>query len=83
MPPMPEENPTLTPIERDGQIDSAILGLLIDVDATRPWSFDEIAREMGMNPTDSLNRLYGGGLIHRLEGFVWATRAAVMADEIR
>jgi len=80
---MPDQNPTLTPIEQDGQIDAAILCLLIDVDATRPWSFDEIAREMGVNPTDSLNRLYGGGLIHRLGGFAWATRAAVIADEIR
>jgi hypothetical protein len=74
---------TLTPAEQDGQIDSAILGLLIDMDATRPWSFDEIEREIRSNPTDSLNRLYGGGLIHRLEGFVWASRAAVVADEIR
>jgi hypothetical protein len=37
---------------------------------------------MGRDVTDSLNRLYGGGLIHRLDGFVWASRAAVMADEI-
>jgi hypothetical protein len=74
---------TLTPMQRDAQQDAGIISLLVDVDATRPWSFDEIAREMGQNPTDSLNRLYGGGLIHRLESFVWATRAAVMADEIR
>jgi hypothetical protein len=48
----------------------------------RPWSVDEIAREMGSDTTDSLRRLFGGGLIHRLDGFVWASRAAVMADEI-
>ncbi len=80
---MPDANPTLTPLQRDAQQDGGIIGLLVDVDATRPWSFDEIEREMGFNPTDNLNRLYGGGLIHRLGGFVWATRAAVMADEIR
>jgi hypothetical protein len=73
---------TLGPAERQGQLDSAILGLLMMATSHRPWSFDEIAREIGENPTDSLNRLYGGGLIHRLDGFVWASRAAVMADEI-
>jgi hypothetical protein len=77
------DQPTLTPIQQDAQQDGGIISLLVDVDTTRPWAFDEIAREIGSDPTDSLNRLYGGGLIHRLEGFVWATRAAVMADEIR
>lgn len=80
---MPDANPTLTPMQQDAQQDAGIISLLVDVDATRPWSFDEIEREIGSNPTDSLRRLYGGGLIHRLEGFVWASRAAVMADEIR
>jgi hypothetical protein len=37
---------------------------------------------MDTDPTDSLARLYGGGLIHRLEGFVWASHAAVYAEEI-
>jgi hypothetical protein len=73
---------TLSPAKREGQLDSAILGLLMMETSHRPWSFDEIAREIGENPTDSLNRLYGGGLIHRLDGFVWGTRAAVMAGEI-
>ena len=73
---------TLSPAERQGQLDSAILGLLMLETSHRPWSVDEIAREIGKDPTDSLNRLYGGGLIHRLDGFVWATRAAAMADEI-
>ena len=76
------EDDELTPAEREGQLDSAILGMLMLETSHRPWSFDEIVREMGSNPTDSLNRLYGGGLIHRLEGFYWASRAAVMADEI-
>ena len=32
---------------------------------------------------DSLNRLYSGGLIHRLDKqFFWASRAALMSDEI-
>jgi hypothetical protein len=72
----------LTPAEEDGQIDSAILGLLIDPDVQRPWSREEIDREIGSDTTDSLNRLFGAGLIHRLDGFVWVTRAAIAAEEI-
>lgn len=76
------DEPTPTVIERDAQEDSAILALLMLETSHRPWAVEEIAREMGRDVTDSLNRLYGGGLIHRLESFVWASRAAVMADEI-
>jgi predicted transcriptional regulator len=76
------DEPTPTVIERDAHEDSAILGLLMLETSHRPWAVEEIAREMGRDVTDGLNRLYGGGLIHRLDGFVWASRAAVMADEI-
>jgi hypothetical protein len=76
------DQPTPTVIERDAQTDSAILMVLLSEDSHRPWSVDEIAREMGSDPTDSLRRLYGGGLIHRLDGFVWASRAAALADEL-
>jgi hypothetical protein len=76
------DQPNPTVIERDAGEDSAILGLLLLETSHRPWAVDEIAREMGRDVTDSLNRLYGGGLIHRLNGFVWASRAAAMADEI-
>jgi hypothetical protein len=77
-----QEQPTLTPAERDGQIDGEILAILVDSEYHRPWAVEEIAREIGQNPTDSLNRLYGAGLIHRLGAFVWATRAAVVVKEI-
>ena len=76
------DEPTPTVIERDAQEDSVILALLMLETSHRPWAVEEIARDMGRDVTDSLNRLYGGGLIHRLDGFVWASRAAVMADEI-
>lgn len=78
-----QEQPTLTPVEHEGMIDQAVLALLVNADDQRLWSFEEIEREMGSNPIDSLNRLYGGGLIHRLDKrFFWATRAALMSDEI-
>jgi hypothetical protein len=77
---MPDEQPTRTVAERDGQTDRAVLGLLIYERTQGPWAVEEVAREIGRNPTDSLDRLYGGGLIHRIDGFVWATRAAVIAQ---
>jgi len=63
-------------------IDGTIMASLLADDAQRPWTVDEIVREIGSEVavSDSLNRLYGGGLIHRLGGFVFATRAALRSD---
>jgi hypothetical protein len=72
---------TQTVAEQEGQTDSAILGLLMN-ESHRPWSIGEIEREIGSETVDSLNRLYGGGLIHRFHGFVWASRAAVTANDL-
>jgi hypothetical protein len=74
---------TRTLAEEDIDIDSPVLGLLIGRDAARPWSREELDREIGQDTTDSLNRLYGAGLIHRLDRFVWASRAALMAEDLR
>ena len=71
-----------TPPEEEAQEDSVVLGLLLGDREQRPWSKEEIAREVGDDPSDALNRLYGAGLIHRLEGYAWATRAALRAEEI-
>ena len=73
---------TRTPTEREGLLDSAVLSLLVNEDSHRPWAVEEIEREVHRDTTDSLWRLQGGGLIHRLDRFVWASRAAVMLDEI-
>lgn len=70
------------PAEQEADSDRDVLYLLTADDAQRPWSSDEVAREIGDRAAavDSLDRLYGAGLIHRLgEGFVFATRAAVTA----
>jgi hypothetical protein len=53
-----------TPVEADNVTDGTILELISDDDVQRPWSVDEIVREMGSRPTtiDGLGRLYGSGL---------------------
>jgi hypothetical protein len=58
--------------------------MLIDREEQRPWSVDEIAREIGDpgETIDALAHLYGGGLIHRCGEFAWATRAALRAEEV-
>ncbi len=65
-----QPNPTV--IEQDAAEDSAILALLLLETSHRPWAVEEVAREMGRDVADSLARLYGGGLIHRFDGFVWS-----------
>jgi hypothetical protein len=53
-----------SPVEEDGQVDSAVLALLVYGDS-RPWSVDEVEREIGDDTEDGLARLYGAGLISR------------------
>jgi predicted transcriptional regulator len=79
---MPEQR-TPSPAEQDRVIDAAVLDLLMSPRNQRPWSVDEIEREIGKETPDSLNRLYGAGLIHRLDRFAWASRAAIMAEAIQ
>jgi hypothetical protein len=38
---------TLTVAEADARTDSAILGLLLSRGGERPWSIEELARELG------------------------------------
>jgi hypothetical protein len=44
----------------------------------------EVSRELGdpEDAADGLRRLMGAGLVHRLHDFVFATRAALRADQI-
>lgn len=68
-----------TPVEQDDRIDGLVLAMLLDHDAQRPWSESEVGREVGdpLAAEDCLGRLAGAGLVHRLDGFAFATRAAV------
>lgn len=70
-------------VEQDNAIDEAIMGLLL-IDAHGPLSDGEVAREIGdeIAAEDSLSRLARGGLIHRLDGFVFATRSAALAADL-
>lgn len=80
---MPDES-TRPPFLPDSVTDGNIMAMLLTDDGQRPWADTEIVREMGDEVTviDSLNRLHGGGLIHRLDGFVFATRAALRSDQL-
>lgn len=73
-----------TPAEREEDDDRAVLTMLVDNDNHRPWSVQEVTAEIGdaLVVTDCLDRLSAGGLVHRLEGFVCATRAAVRAGRL-
>jgi hypothetical protein len=63
--------------------DKAILSVLLCDPA--PWSFEEIVCEFDGNKLgveDALGRLAGCGLIHRLGGFYFPTRATRYGDDI-
>jgi hypothetical protein len=68
-----------TPAEQDDVADRSIMDVLIDDPG--PWAVEELQREFlaPIAVLDSLNRLAGVGMIHRLDGFVFATRTAKQA----
>ncbi len=74
----------MSEIEREKHTDGVILSFLLADDAQRPWSEEEVAREIEDRAaaSDGLKRLARGGLVHRLDGFVFASRAAQVAEEI-
>ena len=81
---MPDAKPTLSSTEDTDCTDGVVL-LLLTTGDQRPWSVEELIREHGdrIQAIDALDHLYGVGLIHRTtDGFVWATGAAIRAEEI-
>ena len=72
-----------TVADEEAQTDQAVLGLLL-TDSAAIWSVEEMASEIGnpLHVTDSINRLAAIGLVHRFDGFVFATRAAAKATEL-
>jgi hypothetical protein len=77
-----QDQPISGPGERMDRADNDLLHMLCADDSHRPWSVDEIAGELQVDPTDALGRLSRAGLIHRLESFVWATRPAARSHEL-
>lgn len=76
--------PQTTPAIPDDRIDTAILEVLLDDDVQRPWSVDEVARELEdpIAAADGLDRLTRSGLVHQLNGFAFASRAALRTVEV-
>lgn len=62
----------------------AIYCLLIDTGHPWPWSAHEIELEIGnrIEVENSLARLRGLGLVHRLGEFVWPTRTALATEAL-
>ena len=68
-----------TPAEQDDVADRSIMDVLLDDPG--PWAVEELQREFlaPIAVVDSLNRLAGVGMVHRLDGFGFATRTAKQA----
>lgn len=66
------------------RIDNIVLDFML-LDQSCPWSVQEIVRELGdkNDALDALSRLQRMGLVHRLGEFVFPTRAARRAAELR
>jgi predicted transcriptional regulator len=80
---MQDEGYLLAVAHQGAQTDRVVMALLLDQHPGL-WRADEIARELGddVGVADSLARLHGTGLVHRLEDFVFPTVAAVHAFRI-
>ena len=65
--------------------ESAILGLLLNFDAGSIWAVEEIVRQLSasrLEVIDGLAELEAAGLVHRLDDFVFAARAASSFDRL-
>lgn len=72
-----QANDTRSVAAQEADTDRALMTMLLADPGL--WSVDEAQREAGGNPLlveDGLNRLHAAGLVHRLEGFVFPTKAA-------
>jgi hypothetical protein len=65
-------------------VDSTVLDFMLG-DHSCPWTVHELGRELGhhSNAIDAVRRLTATGLVHRSGEFVFPTRAARRANDIR
>ncbi len=76
------EQSTPAPGEEDETIDRTVMLIVLDREQPWPRSVEDLGRELGRDPTDSVARLKGAGLLNTLDRFVWPTRAAVRAEQL-
>lgn len=79
---MHDDCPTRSVAAIEADTDRALLTVLLDDPGL--WAVEEVEREMSdpLKAVDGLARLGAVGLVHRLEGFVFASRAAKQAHTI-
>lgn len=71
--------------EQNKQAEGAILGLLLNFETGSLWSVEELVRQLSaprLEVMDGLASLLAAGLIHRVDDFVFATRAASSFDRL-
>jgi hypothetical protein len=84
--PAPRHQPKLDPAAESDRIESIALEVLIGSGQSGLWSVADVALEIGdeLKAIDALKALHRAGLIHRTsDGFVFATRVAIRANELR
>lgn len=75
-----EEPPRIT----EARLDARLLDHLLL--SPWPWTVEELSRETrekGIDTADAIARLAETGLVHRLDKFVFPTRTARRAEELR
>jgi hypothetical protein len=72
-----------SPADAEAEADATVLDLLTET--ARLWSLAELGRAVGDNltATDAVARLHAAGLAHRLGDFVFSSRAAERATQLR
>jgi len=63
---------------RSDEVQFVVLALLLEPGGPAQWSLAELAREVGceLAAAEAVVRLHAAGLVHRCQGFVFASRAA-------